>query len=479
MNTINQAYELFHQGSLALAEAEAGGVRIDVEYLNQQVPLLEQEIQGLKTKLEHNEIYTTWCNEYKEKSNIGSNEQLGHILFDILKIPYPYEKTRTGRYSTTAAVLEEVDLPFAHDWVKMKDLEKDKSTFFEGIRSEVVDGYLHPFWHLASGEGEKGGARSYRSSSSSPNLQNIPNREPNRAGRIRKSFLPDSDEYYFGEIDFKAAEVAAASIVTQDGNLMSYASDPERDMHRDTAQKLFSISAKDAKIKKIRNIAKGPFVFAQFYGDYYVKCARNIWKHIEDEKPVLSDGTPLFDHLRKNGIKELGKCKPEFKPEPGTLEHRVKEVERYFWYEMFSVYTAWKKFRWQEYQNTGKFDYLTGFSVRGEYRKNQILNYPIQGLAFHCLLWTLIQLHRWLKRNKMKSRIIGQIHDSIILCIHRLEIQDVLTKVKELVRVNLPNTWTWMNVPLTVEVEIAPLGKPWWNKKSWVESSGKWGPESE
>lgn len=478
-NSLVDAYTLFHQGALALAEAEAGGVRIDVEYLNQQIPLVEQEILALKTKLEQDETYTVWQREYQEKANIGSNEQLGHILFDVLKYPYPYERTSTGRYSTKAEVLEEVDLPFAHDWVKMKDLEKDKATFLEGIRSEVVDGYLHPFWHLASGEGEKGGARSFRGSGSMPNFQNFPNREPHRAERIRKAFIPDSDEFYFGEVDFKAAEVTLAAIITQDQNLMAYVTDASKDMHRDTAQKLFQINAKDAKIKKIRNTAKGPFVFAQFYGDFYVKCAKNIWKHMEMDGLALSDGTTLFDHLRTQGITELGPCDPSHRPEPHTFEYRVKEVERYFWYEMFPVYTEWKKRSWREYQETGRFSYPTGFLVQGEYRKNQILNFPIQGASFHCLLWTLIQLHRWLKRNKMRSRIIGQIHDSIVLCLHHTEIQAILTKVRELVRVDLPNAWKWMNVPLTVEVEVAPRGQSWWFKKPWVEAAGVWGPEKE
>lgn len=477
--TLADAYQLFHESSIALSEIEANGIRIDTSYLDEQIKLAGEKICSIEAKMRKDALYKTWQKEYGERTNIGSGDQIGHILFEVEGLPYNFNRTATGKYRTDRAVLESIDIPFVKDYLHVEDLKKDKATFLEGIKKECVDGFLHPFFHLASGDDDKGGARSFRSSSSAPNFHNFPNRDPERAAIIRRAFIPRGANYQLGEVDYKAAEVSVASYITRDKNLIAYVSDLTKDMHRDMARRIFFIETKDKVPKPVRNTIKAAFVFAQFYGDYYINCSKNIWGHILKEKLATSDGVPLRKHLKRHGITGLGECNPEVRPLPGTFEYHVKKEEQHFWYEMFPEYTEWKKAYYADYLEKGYFVYPTGFVVEGEYSKNQVLNLPIQGSSFHCLLWTICRLHKWLKKYKMKSKIVGQIHDSIVIDFHVKETQDILFKVKELVREKLPKVWDWVLVPLNVEMEVAPQGATWWDKKPWIENKGVWGLEED
>lgn len=106
---------------------------------------------------------------------------------------------------------------------------------------------------------------------------------------------------------------------------------------------------------------------------------------------------------------------------------------------------------------------LSGFRCAGVFGKKEICNYPIQGTAFHCLLWSLIQLDRWLAKNKMRTLIVGQIHDSMLLDVDARELPDVVGRITEIITSDLPRHWPWIIVPLTVEMEGSY--ENWWSKK--------------
>ena len=108
---------------------------------------------------------------------------------------------------------------------------------------------------------------------------------------------------------------------------------------------------------------------------------------------------------------------------------------------------------------------LTGFRVDGIYGRNDVINYPVQGAAFHCLLWCLIQLQRWLNAAGMKSLIVGQIHDSIVLDVTDDEAKEVLAKAHEIMTEDLPKHYSWIIVPMEVEAEMTPLGGSWFTKE--------------
>ena len=108
---------------------------------------------------------------------------------------------------------------------------------------------------------------------------------------------------------------------------------------------------------------------------------------------------------------------------------------------------------------------MTGFVCHGTLDRKQVCNAPIQGAAFHCLLWSLIQLQDWLIGNHMKTKIIGEIHDSMLLEFYEPELNDVLRKAQQIMTRDIRQAWKWIRVPLAVEAEVAPAGGSWADKK--------------
>ena len=111
------------------------------------------------------------------------------------------------------------------------------------------------------------------------------------------------------------------------------------------------------------------------------------------------------------------------------------------------------------------FDTLTGFRIEGLYKRNEVINYPVQGSAFHWLLWSLIRIQKLLKKYKMKSLLVGQIHDSIVGDVHKKELRDYLDIVKQVMTIDVRKHWEWIIVPLRIEAEVAPVGGSWFDKK--------------
>lgn len=259
--------------------------------------------------------------------------------------------------------------------------------------------------------------------------------------------------------------------------LIEYVKDPSKDMHRDQSIECFLIDEDtDSKWWKqkgeggghnLRYCAKNMFVFPEFYGSYYVDCARNLWESIDTFKHATPNGMPMKEWLREKGIKKLGDCNPDKDPRPGTFEKHIQQVEKAFWGpKRFIHYANWKKKWYNDYLARGGFALLTGFYVQGVYRRNEVINIPNQGTAFHFLLWTLIQLQKWITKEKKRAKIVGQIHDCILGDVPLEEKDEYIAKVHEIVTEDLPRFWKWINVPLTIEIEIA---KDNWFKKKGVE----------
>ena len=111
-------------------------------------------------------------------------------------------------------------------------------------------------------------------------------------------------------------------------------------------------------------------------------------------------------------------------------------------------------------------DNFTGFRFSGVMRKNDVTNYPIQSAAFHILLYTFIILDKEMQERDLKTRLIGQIHDSLILDIVPNELKKVVSIMKRIVE-DLPKHFEWICVPMNVEMEICEVDEPWNEKKSY------------
>jgi DNA polymerase I-like protein with 3'-5' exonuclease and polymerase domains len=150
---------------------------------------------------------------------------------------------------------------------------------------------------------------------------------------------------------------------------------------------------------------------------------------------------------------------------PGTFIAHIKKVEFDFWNRRFKVYKQWKDSWWEEYQRTGQAQTLTGFVFDGLYDRKKIINYPIQGTAFHCLLWSLIRLQKLLMKKRMKSLIVGQIHDSIVADVPAKEKDDYLELANRVMTVDIKKHWNWITTPIEVEAEVTPLNRSWFEKE--------------
>ena len=143
----------------------------------------------------------------------------------------------------------------------------------------------------------------------------------------------------------------------------------------------------------------------------------------------------------------------------------MQDIEYDFWNKRFKVYAQWKKDWYSEYLRKGYFKTLTGFIIECYLNRKQVINYPVQGSAFHWLLWSLIRIQKLMNKYKMKSKIVGQIHDSIVGDIHRKERKDYFEIVKQVIYEDLRNHWKWIIVPLVVEIAVCPVGGSWYDKK--------------
>ena len=222
----------------------------------------------------------------------------------------------------------------------------------------------------------------------------------------------------------------------------------------------------DQVTKDTRYAAKSGFVFASFYGDYHKQIASNLWDMMSKDKLVTKDNTTLKDHLETKGIDELGDCDSDDDPKEGTYVHHIKQVEDRFWNERFPVYNEWREKWWESYLKTGFFRMKTGFLCTGLYKRNQVINSPVQGSAFHCLLWSLIQIYRKLRTYRFESLVIGQIHDSIIMDIKEDELDQVLELSLGVMCNELREHWPWIITPVSVEVATSRTN---WHEKKEIE----------
>jgi DNA polymerase I-like protein with 3'-5' exonuclease and polymerase domains len=465
------AYNLLHEGTLALSAVEHHGIRIDTEYLDKAILETGKRIDVLTQEVKSDKVYKHWKRAFPNNFNLGSRSQLGHVLYKVLGYPCK-EHTEKGNAKVDEAALKALNVPFVDKFLKIEELKKVKTTFLEGIKRETINGYLHPNFDLNT-------AISYRSNSSKVNFQQIPSRDPEYTKLIRQAFIPRKGRRIV-EVDFSGIEVRIAYTLHKDPTMRKYLLDPTTDMHRDTASELFFfpvdflIKHKDWAKKSVRDWAKNRMVFPQFYGSVYFQCAPPMWEVVADPKSLLPDGSTMLSHMRKHGIEELGDCDPKGKAGAGTFVHHVRKVEDSMWKERWPVYTQWKEKTWREYLKKGEFYSQTGFTFRGLYERNQVLNFGTQSSAFHCLLWSLIQIQKYIKRHRWKTKPIGQIHDSVLADVPEEELQDYLHLVKKVTTKDLLKHWKWIIIPMETESEVTPIEGTWYDKKQWIEEGSIW-----
>lgn len=453
-NTL-KAYELFHEGTFALFRAEQAGLRIDLDYVEKKSKHLDRQINRLEQKLKDSQFFKDWQKSTKTKINLNSGKQLGKFLYEVKGLKPPKE-TKGGDGSTDDKALKQLNIPELDDFLEIKKLKKLRDTYLLGFTREQIDGYIHPFFNLNL-------AQTFRSSSDSPNFQNLPKRDE-EAMKIVRSAICARPGHQLMEADFSGIEVRSNACINKDRNLIKYVCDPSTDMHRDMAMQIFKIKKFNKKTdghSALRQAAKNAFVFPEFYGSWYKNCADGLactWGGLPKTKwkagmGIEYDGKYLSDHLINNKIDSYSQF----------TEH-LKEVEWDFWHNRFPEYDAWKERWWRQYQKTGYFDIPTGFRCAGLMDRKQVCNYPGQGSAFHCLLWSLIQLDKIQIAEKWDTRIVGQIHDSIVLDVNPDEKEYVKETIHSILTKELPMAFKWIIVPMEIEITEFSVDGSWADK---------------
>lgn len=429
---LQSGYELFHNAILTLQNVEKSGFMIDTELVVKNDKELEVMLYELDDKIKNSEyVKMHWD---KEKTfNHNSNEHLQYLLYE--KMGYSaISKTKGGSGSTDQDNLKAINIKLTNDILEYKSLDKIRNTYFDGFKREICNGIIHPSFNLHT-------VMSYRSSSSNPNFQNIPKRSEIAKKYIRSLIVCVEGEMIV-EIDYSGIEVSVGCCYHKDQNMINYVINPENDMHRDTGAQLIIKDAMDITGTE-RQAAKNGFVFPQFYGDWYKACAENIWDQIDNETKR---------HLKSKGIGSLNKF----------ISH-VQEVEHDFWYNRFGDYQKWKDANWKRYLRRGYVELKTGFYLSNVLNYKQVNNAAIQGTAFHCLLWSLINVNKYIMNNNFQSRIIGQIHDSMILRVKLDEWERLKPAIKQIMLYDIRDYWKWIIVPLRAEIDYYP--RNWYEKK--------------
>lgn len=454
-----EGFQLLMEGSLAFSEMQQNGIRMDMKHLKASYKNLGRWVQERQDLLDQCKEVQLWRKKYKDKFKLDSDEQLADILFNEMGHE-PTKLTDSGKPSVDAEVLAHLDLPVTNLLLQYRKYFKLRNTFLSGLINETCNGFLHPFMNLHT-------ARTFRSSGNLPNVQNQPTRDAEAGEIIRKAFI-SRENHYLVCADFGGAEVKAACIYHRDPTMLGYLNDPlHADMHADFASLLFKLpelNLKNDGQKTLRKGTKNSFTFPQFYGDYYGNNAIGLWKWMglsgEKINPrhgvVIDDaGTTIARHLIRNKIKTF----EDFK-------NHVKQIEQTMWDKRFPVYRDWKESQYAFYNKHAYVEILSGFICQGMMDKNAVINYPIQGLSFHFLLLSCINLLKEMKKRKMKSKVTFQIHDEIVADVVKEERDDFLELLKKCMIHDLKKHWDFIILPLELEVASSELNGNWYEKKT-------------
>lgn len=437
---LKRANDLFFEGILAFCDIENNGICVNSKWYKSR----DEELTILCKALEKKMLNGDDAKKFKEREgndlSISSNKDLTTLFFDILELPVT-KTTAGGAPSVDVEALTAINSPFVTNLLKYRKMIKIRDTFLAQFIRETTNGKIHPSFNLHTVD-------TYRSSSSGPNFQNIPIRDEDAKREVRSGVVPSKGNKIL-EIDYAAMEVRICACYTLDPTLIKYINNPEADMHKDQGMLLFKL-APEQMTKDIRFHAKNRFVFPEIYGSYFVTCARSLWEVVPEL--TLADGTPLRKHLRNIEIYNLE-----------SFTDHVKIVENNFW-DKFPLIKEWNEKNAASYARRGYLTFLFGHRRGGYLSRNALSNYPIQGAAFHCLLWSVIELNKLAQKEKWKTKIIGQIHDSIVFDLHPSEEDYVIKMAKWIMTEKIRKEFPFIIVPLEVEVEITPIDKSWYEK---------------
>ena len=390
-----------------LTSMEQEGIRVDKNILIDMQSKLKSKIHDLEL---------TICDMANVKFNVASPKQLGEVLFNQLNIPYPGKKS--GNYSTDSIILEKLvdDYPIIEHILEYRSLAKLYNTYVEPLESFIKeDGKIHTIYKQTL-------TRTGRLSSVLPNLQNIPTRE--EEGRlIKKAFLAEPNSSLMSA-DYSQIELRILAHISDDENMIKAFINND-DIHRRVAADIHGVPYEEVT-KEMRRTAKS-VIFGIVYGISGFGLGENLHINPKKAKVFIEKYYEMYPKVHE------------------YMENIKKEA-----YKNGYVKTIFNRIRYIDELKSPVFTIRSG----GE---RIALNTPIQGTGADIIKLAMVNLYREMKRNNLKSKILMQVHDEIILNVYNDE-QD---KVKEMVIRNMEKVIE-LKVPLKVEVS---LGKNWYETK--------------
>ena len=396
-----------------LVDMEYEGIRIDVSFLNDYSKQLEVEAKTAEESV------------YKQagvRFNLSSPKQLGEVLFDKLKLDPTAKKTKTGQYQTGEDVLLKLAAkghPIVDDILIYRQLTKLKSTYVDALPQLInrKTGRVHTTYGQAV-------AVTGRLQSNNPNLQNIPVRTE-RGKEIRKAFIPRDNNHVLLSADYSQIELRIVAAMSGDENMCA-GFKRGTDIHTTTAARVYKVDEKDVT-KEMRYKAKS-VNFGIIYGQGAFGLADNLGISRTEAKEII-------DNYKK-----------EF---PGIQRYMDDMIN--FAREHGYVQTLMGRKRWLRDINSANF------TVRSFAERNAI-NSPIQGTAADMIKLAMQKVHAAMKKEKMQSRMLLQVHDELVFDALKSEANELKALIVENMQIAMP-------LPFDVPV-IAECGEG----NNWLEA---------
>lgn len=386
-----------------LAEMEYTGVSINISSLNELTEFLNKKIRRLERCI---------FDIADEGFNLNSPKQVGEILFDKLGIQHKKKARGRSTYSTSAEVLEE--LAEEHDIAKYllqyRKYSKLKSTYTDALPNLInpIDKRIHTTYNqtiTATG----------RLSSSNPNLQNIPTRT-DEGEKIREAFVPENPDNLIVSADYSQIELRLLAHISDDKNLQQ-AFIFDKDVHAITASNIFEVPLSQVT-KQMRARAK-TVNFGIIYGQTRYGLGKAIGITPEEAEEFINRYFATY-----SGIKLYMNAMIERVMIDGYAE-TIFGRRRFFQNEISS----------------------SNAMVR-EFAKRAAINFPMQGSASDLMKLAMIRFRNSLLENNLKSKLIMQVHDEMVVEVEREELDIVKKLVREAMELDQP-----LSVPLIVNIK--------------------------
>jgi DNA polymerase-1 len=385
---------------LVLEAMERQGVKVDIDFLKEYSNQLLGQVRTVQAA-----IFTDAGSVF----NIASAQQVGKILFEQLKLSDKPKKTKTGQYQTDEETLNSLlgKHPIVQNIMDFRALQKLKSTYVDALPL-LVDantGRVHTHFNQAV-------AATGRLSSQNPNLQNIPIRT--ELGReIRKAFVSKGADTTLLSLDYSQIELRIIAHISGDPG-MQEAFQQGIDIHTATAAKVWGVAIEDVD-KEMRRKAK-TVNFGIIYGISAFGLSQRVGISRGEAKEII-----------ENYFKQFGGIK-RYMDETVNMARENGYVE-----------TILGRRRYMRDINSANA-VMRGFAERNA------INAPIQGSAADMIKVAMIHIHNWLNEEKLKTRMILQVHDELLFDVPNDELALVEAKIKYLMENSMP-----LSIPVVVE----------------------------